>query len=391
MEEAVMDIRDPAGIERELERRVLAASGTGTRASMFNLVVVHRLAEAGPVEPALEGMMGKRPARIVRVESGNAGPSRVFVSARCATGTPERAVCFEEIVIQDGEDGLGRDPGYWTPLLIRHLPVYLWWLEETGPLAGDAARLREVADRLLVDTGFREERGEEPYAALGRLAVLAGSSLDLSDFSWQRVLPLRRWTARLFDPPENRARLERIEGVSLDGGRRSEALLLFLWLASRLGWRPERPEGARIPEGGSARFLDRSGQPVTLEHRGGSRPPAEPLSGTPVPHGALAPHGSASLSPHVALSPRGDLRPGSGGTRLSDGFRLEFRIRGETPLAIRCGENGCAFLERPGAEEQAIRLQIPDDTQILIAEVDARRADPLLREALRVLERPPHG
>lgn len=347
MEEAVMDIRDPAGIERELERRVLAASGTGTRASLCNLVIVHRREEPGPVESALEGMLGKRPARIVRVERGNAGPSRVFVSARCSAGIPDRAVCFEEIVIQDGEDGLGRDPGYWTPLLIRHLPVYLWWLEETGPLAGDAARLQEVADRLLVDTAFREERGEEPRAALARLAALAGSSPELSDFSWQRVLPLRRWTARLFDPPENRARLEKIEGVSLNGGRRSEALLLFLWLASRLGWRLERPEGVPMPEEGSDRFLDRSEQPVAALHRGGAR--------------------------------------------LSGGFRLEFRIRGEASLAIRCGESGCAFLERPGAEEQAIRLRFPDDTQILIAEVDARRADPLLREALQVLEKPPHG
>ncbi len=338
-----MEIGNPGQIERELQRKVLAASGTGIRASLFNLVIFERPEEPGPVDAALGALFGRRPARIVRVESGPGGPTRVEVSALCATDPQAQGVCFEEIRIYSGADGLGRDPGYWAPLLIHSEPIYLWWLEATEALGPFLPQVEQIADRLIVDTGRRERRGEQPLAGLRFLAGEAESVSGLADFSWHRILPLRRWTARLFDPPENRDSLERIERVRLEGGGRSEALLLFLWLASRLGWEGESLEEDRY------RFRDRSAKPVLLEHLPGRAPAAG----------------------------------------FQAGFRLEFGIRDRPPLALRCDESGCALLDRPGAGELAVRLRFPDDGEILLAEVDAGRADPAYLQALLPLRLSP--
>ncbi len=339
-----MEIRDLTGIERELQRLVFAASGTGIRASLFNLVVFEQAAEAGPPSPAdtaLGALFGSRPARILRVKDGHRARTEVDVSARCAAGLADRAVCFEEILIHGGEDALAGDPGCWTPLLITGLPVYLWWLESIEALGPFLQRVEESADRLIVDTGWREQAGEDPLQALRLLAGELEATPGLSDFTWRRTQPLRRWAARLFDPPENRESLECIEAVRLEGGLRSEGLLLFLWLAARLEWKAE--DLGR--DGG--RFRDRSDRPLRLEHHPG--PP------------------------------------------LSEGFRLDFAVRDRPGLSVRCGADGCALLDNPDAGALPIHLKVPGDAEILLAEVDSLGVDPLYRQALRVLRQARSG
>lgn len=336
-----MDVQNPARIERELQKQVLAASASGTRASLFNLVVFRQRSAAGPVDEALNGLLGKRPARILQVESGYDGPSEVDVSARCSLDAQDRGVCFEILQIRSGSDGLGIDPGCWVPLLIRSLPVYVWWLEPSGRLAGAFDPLETAADRFVLHSGFWEEQGEDPARSLATLAGLVRRGAAVADFSWHRLLPLRRWTARLFDPPENRQRLERIEQVELHGGRRSEALLLFLWLAARLGWTVEDLTPGRPV----FRVDDRR---VTAEHH------------APAP--------------------------------LQDGFRLEFRIAGEGRLGLHCSGAGCGVVGDPAGSEHTVRMRVPGDPEILLQEVDAVRADPVLVEALEMLpEEPERG
>ena len=48
------------------------------------------------------------------------------MSGRCFPDKRNRGVCFEEVRIESGDDGLGADPGAWAPLLIRDLPVFAW-------------------------------------------------------------------------------------------------------------------------------------------------------------------------------------------------------------------------------------------------------------------------
>ena len=304
-----MEIRDLVRIERELQRQVLAASGAGIRASLFNLVVFERREESGLGDKALAALFGLRPARVLRVEAGHPGRTEAEVSARCSAGGADRAVCFEEIRIRGGEDGLGRDPGCWTPLLIPGVPVHLWWLEPVEQIAPLLGQVEECADRLIVHTSLREEAGDDPLQALRFLAGELESIEALSDLAWRRILPLRRWAARLFDPPENREGLEQIERVRLEGGPRGEGWLLFLWLAARLGWEAERLEGPEVL------FRDRAGRPVRLEHR-----PSASLAG---------------------------------------GFLLGFGLRGRPGLSVHCGADGCRLLEEPAAGGFPVRLKVP--------------------------------
>ena len=237
-----MEIRDLVKIERELQRQVLAASGAGMRASLFNLVVFERKEQSGLADPALSALFGLRPARVLRSEAGHRGRTEVEVSARCSGGGADRAVCFEEIRIRGGEDGLSRDPGCWTPLLIPGVPVNLWWLEPLEAILPLLGQFEECADRLIVDTGLRERAGDDPLWSLRLLAGELESVGALSDLAWRRILPLRSWAARLFDPPANREALERIERVRLEGGLRSEGGCCSCgwppaWAGRRSGWR----------------------------------------------------------------------------------------------------------------------------------------------------------
>jgi hypothetical protein len=342
---------DPRRVEAEIARmreRETTGFGGGVKANLFNLVVVCRT--GGRWEEALEALLGRRPARIIRLVEGPDGPAGAVVSGRCSAGTLDRGVCLEEIDVAAGGDPLGVGTGVWTPLLARDIPTFLWvagpW--KAGTLPRDAAA---HADKLIVDSSLADDP-PAAFAAIRRSREAARGHLAVADLAWSRALPLRVQAARAFDPPDARDALDELTAVRLEGATRPEAQLFFHWLAGRLGWRPI--EGRDIPS-----FADSSGRAISLVHEN----PAPLARGARL---SFATRGSA-IEVACSANDRPDRHPGRQPTSAVEGY-------------------GCASIG-----EDRGPWRIAPDGELLLAEVDTLKQDTLLDEALGMAGRSSRG
>jgi len=255
---------DPRVIEQEIARireKESSPYASGTKTNLFTLLIFRSGptdSPADPVEASLQFLLGRRPARIITIVDGRGAPTEAWVSGRCFPDRRNRGVCFEEVRINAGDDGVGADPGAWAPLVIRDLPVFAWmpdgaagldlWKETLAAASG-------LIDKLVVDSTRAFPTAE---AAAGSLVpwlreTAARVSL-LADFGWRRGKVLREQTARSFDPPEMRAEIPLLRSARLWGGSAAEAQLYFRWLRARLerdvkvehAWEGPLSEGFRI-------------------------------------------------------------------------------------------------------------------------------------------------
>jgi hypothetical protein len=300
VEKTVSALLNPRVIEQEIARIREKESNpysSGAKTNLFTLVIFRQQGavppgEPDPVETALQYMLGKRPARIITITRTRAPQTEVWVSGRCFPDKRNRGVCFEEVRIESGDDGVGLDPGAWAPMLIRDLPVFAWIPDglgtDEGTWEGALLKAAGLIDKLLVDSARLSADHTGKIGGLYAVRELrertAGAFL-LSDFSWRRSRILREQTARAFDPPGMRPLLASVQSVRLYGGSEFEASLFFLWLRVRLG------------------------KEILVEHAAA---------------GALA-----------------------------EGFRVTFKITGATDLDIGCTKGGC--LSR-GEEKGAYRF-----------------------------------
>ncbi|HTO23435.1 MAG TPA: glucose-6-phosphate dehydrogenase assembly protein OpcA [Spirochaetia bacterium] len=261
-----LPVLDPRAIEEEIIRireRESNPYSSGVKTNIFTLVIFRSADPEAPgasvhVEAALQFLLGKRPARIITIHQGSAPRTEVWVSGRCYPDRRNRGVCFEEVRIESGDDGVGADPGAWAPLVIRDLPVFAWMPDGLGTAAELwTPSLRGAAgliDKLMVDSSRGPEDRAAVIGALGRIRETTSDAFLVSDFSWRRGKVLREQAARSFDPPEMRGLLPRVRSARLYGGSRMEAWLFFEWLSSRLGraipgehaWEGPLSEGFRL-------------------------------------------------------------------------------------------------------------------------------------------------
>jgi hypothetical protein len=339
---------DPQRIEEEIARvreRETTGFGGGVKANLFNLVVA--CLAGGRPDDVLETLLGRRPARIIRLTAGPEGSVGAVVSGRCSPGTLDHGVCLEEIDIAAGGDPLGVGAGAWTPLLERDIPTFLWiagtWTPRTLPF--DAAA---QADKLIVDSSLADDPPAS-LAALRRLREAARGHLAVADLAWSRALPLRVQTARAFDPPEARDSLDELTAVRLEGATRAEAQLFFLWLACRLGWQPF--DGRDGPS-----FADPTGKAVSLVHEH----PAPLASGARLSFAARG----AAIEVACSGNDRPDRHPRRRPTSAVHGY-------------------GCASIG-----EDRGPWRIAPDGELLLAEVDSLKQDMLLDDVLGMAGRP---
>jgi hypothetical protein len=238
---------NPRVIEQEIARIREKESNpysSGTKTNLFTLVIFRQQGAIppgapDPAETALQFMLGKRPARIITITRARAPQTEVWVSGRCFPDKRNRGVCFEEVRVESGDDGVGLDPGAWAPLLIRDLPVFAWIPDglgtEEGTWEGALLKAAGLIDKLLVDSARLAGVPGGGLSALRELKERTAGAFLLSDFSWRRSRILREQTARAFDPPGMRPLLASIQSVRLYGASEFEASLFFLWLRVRLG------------------------------------------------------------------------------------------------------------------------------------------------------------
>ena len=123
MEAAVSTMLDPRAIEAEIARIREKESNpysSGTKTNIFTLVVFRSGKAWVPgtpdhVDAALQFLLGKRPARIITIRSSGEPRTDAWVSGRCFPDKRNRGVCFEEVYIECGNDGVGADPGRGRP------------------------------------------------------------------------------------------------------------------------------------------------------------------------------------------------------------------------------------------------------------------------------------
>ena len=268
---------DPRGIEQEIARireRESNPFTSGVKTNLFTLLVLRSQQSDpnlpdDPGEKALQFLLGKRPARIIILHPSGAPATEAWVSGRCSPDRRNRGVCFEEVRIQCGADGLGADPGGWAPLVIRDLPVYAWLVDgmpsPPDPWERTIRDAGGLIDKLVVDSS----RFPGPPGAienLRRLRGLAADTTHLADFSWQRGRALREQSARAFDPPEMRLLLPLCETVRLYGGSAAEAELFFRWFSTRIGRQiaTEHAFVGPLHEGFRITFFPRDHAPVDI-------------------------------------------------------------------------------------------------------------------------------
>lgn len=336
-------IFSPEKIEGELERIQRENSPTEARTAILNLVVFSRREAAARTEEALGHVVGRRAARVLHVVQRDQAESGVSLSARCYLDRERKSVCVQEILIDNGRDGVGAAPGTWTPLLIRDLPVYALWFDTISDNQELLEDVQEQCDTLIVDSEQSVAFGESANSLVtGILGDLGAQGVVVSDFAWQRLLPLRRISARYFDPPRNRERLEEIRRVRVADTSPMFAGLYVAWLAGRLNW---YVEGDRV--------ADHAGREIVVEIDEGSRDPGESLA-------AQAQTVSVTMD-------------------FTDGSSLQLRGRREGTLVMKTPEGG----------EEVDSFTIPTDGEIVLAEIDAVRSENIYTEALRVLGRSP--
>jgi glucose-6-phosphate dehydrogenase assembly protein OpcA len=320
---------DPVAVEQQLRKIQQDVSPNEARTNLFNLVVYVDGHDNARLVDALNFLHGKRPARVIVVRRHAGGETRTDVTARCVTDKDDKVLCIQEILISSGDDKAGEAPETWTPLLIREIPVFVWWLADlkAAPLPD---LFDDIADRVFVDSDL----ASDPLAFLASLAERKdGLKTPVTDFAWSRTAPLLKLTAHAFNAADRRPFLAEIASVTFEGGRTAEVSLYFQWLKTKLEW-----TGSSAATGKNWSLKDAESQPVNLVHR------------NPAP--------------------------------LAEGFAVTFVTRQGVTLKLSDSRQGFAVAEGSGLEKYTSVFRYQDTGEALLTEVDRNASDRLFLELL---------
>lgn len=311
---------DPSDLENQILKTQREISPLNTRANLFNLVVFSDRKNSGVTDEGIDYLLGRRSIRVIRINSGGSAETTAYAGARCRRDRKDAGICLQEITIQNGDDGSGSAPGSWSPLLIRGIPVILWWVMEYRGNEDIFQLATEQADKIIADSGAL---GTEFIDTMEEMVLRHG--LNIIDLNWIRTADLRRNTALLFDTPEGIPLLEQLREIIICGGREPEIKLYTLWLASRLNWIP-----------GKDGFTGPDGNKISISHD----------------------------TVH----------------ELSAGIEIFFKTDDES-LSLTGGPEGCADFQE-GARKDRERFKIPETGEMLLNETDSVYTDSLFLEAL---------
>jgi glucose-6-phosphate dehydrogenase assembly protein OpcA len=229
----------PSAIEtalRELLKERYSEDEDFVPARVLNLVVVADRQWRGEIENRLDRVGRYHPSRTVlcAVE-----PRRSSLDAFVMIGSDDDAensgamtLGHERVVVDVGAEQLAHLGSIVDPLVVTDLATVVWAPHGHREAVDSLMRLAQV---VLLDSV------EEPSLAdaLSRAAQLAGRAYVV-DLAWLRSTPWRERIAATFDPAAWRPELRRISSVTVRHRPDSAAagLLLFGWLATRLGWEP---------------------------------------------------------------------------------------------------------------------------------------------------------
>ena len=226
----------PSDIEealRHLLQEQHARDGAHAPARVLNLVVVVDREWRGEIMNRLEQVGRYHASRTIvcTVEPRRSTIDASVVMTLAGESRPgELMMTRERVILEIGEKHVAKLDTIVDPLVVTDLPT-LVWSPHGYPEAVDA--LLHLAQVVLIDS-INEP---DPASALSRAKELSEGAYVV-DLAWLRTTPWRERVASTFDPPRWRDELWRIDAVTVrhrpDSG--VAGVLLFGWLASRLGW-----------------------------------------------------------------------------------------------------------------------------------------------------------
>lgn len=240
---------EPDRIEQELRR--LWAKLAQTRDSEIPLIkknavsllaVVADSKGAAAVTPAVAALSRHHPGRFITIVlqpdqtgSGEADGSRCALALACTDDT-----CYEHIVIPNRPENSSRLPQLAKMLLPYDLPVILWWRCPFQPEEPLFQECSAIAEQVILDSITMKS----PHSGFARILELLPTR-QVRDINWSRLTPWRAALAGLYDLEVYRPFLAAVDQLEISYSHQlsrhhllnnSQVLLLFSWLASRLGW-----------------------------------------------------------------------------------------------------------------------------------------------------------
>jgi glucose-6-phosphate dehydrogenase assembly protein OpcA len=267
--EGMLDL-DSAALEHTLsdlwqQAARVEAGPPVARARVMTLVVYTEDDQTGELAARVtRELPGRHPSRavVVHLRQDDDRPLAASLAIQCATNrVGERTVCSEVIEVYAG--GRHREvlADAVAPLLIGGLPSVLWWTGRPRPADPVLRRFAGgLVDRVLVDSALFRDPGAG-LIALARWREDRRHRATLADLAWERLRGWRHLIAQTMDPPDGRARLRALHGVTIAYAGEAlpeEALLLAGWLAGSLRWQP-----LDSPAFGVMTFMA-GGRPLTL-------------------------------------------------------------------------------------------------------------------------------
>jgi glucose-6-phosphate dehydrogenase assembly protein OpcA len=247
------------------------------RSSVLNLVVIAgRRETAEKCAATIEATGGRHPSRSLILSALDV-EGRPGLDATIRTASADAA----------GTAGTGAETIYVTvhgqtghhlasiivPLLVRDLPVALWWPGDPqfGSHRGD--RLLPIADRLIVNGSSWSGDGLDRLSAMAR--VVRGRNLVVADFALLRQARWREALASVYDLPDLRPHLRAVRSISVEfaapeagdpAGLTNIVRPVYhvAWLASRLGMSVVEPM-RRLPDGRRVATLRQGDHDVAAE------------------------------------------------------------------------------------------------------------------------------
>jgi len=226
----------PDAIERQLAELRGAAAGTeaGVRTHIVDLLAyADEAAVADELATAIAGLRHSRPSRAL-VACGDA-QAKVVTAAPSVYCAPMqeggKAIVCSELVRLDGPATGDALASMAASLLLPDLPVFLLWTAPPDFERPVFKALRTLATPLVTDS----TRFPETLDALG--GVVAQDREVVTDLAWTKITGWREVVASIFDDPDHRDALGRLEHVAIDyvRGSDAQARLLGGWLVAGSG------------------------------------------------------------------------------------------------------------------------------------------------------------
>lgn len=207
-------------------------------ARVLNLVVIVDADWSGEIANRLAKVGRYHPSRtIVCAVEGRREELDAVASIAADEDAPDDgsvALTRELVVVRCGQRHLERLDRIVDPLVVTDLATVVW-SPHGHPEAVDA--LLDLVQVVLLDSVEEDDVRE----ALERARQLSDSAYVV-DLAWLRSTPWRERIAATFDPSKLRTDLDKITRFTVrhHPASQASALLLVGWIASRLGWQPER-------------------------------------------------------------------------------------------------------------------------------------------------------